>query len=410
MRLRLAGATVAAVPSRPLFGPTRRRRPTGLSQLLAVVAGAALGVVMPRLPVGPLVDSARVFDLLFTVGFGVLGLVSVLFSLLFLVVQWGASTFTPRLRLFRNDPLIWWVFAVAVGLFVYSLTAALSLDPAAPARASVPAVAVIVVVVTLALMRSLQFRAFRSIQLAPTLAAVAVAGNEVIARAYPEPYSARVSGGPALTTGRTVVWTGSPGVLQRLDLPDLVAAATRAGAEVEFSASVGDALWRGRAVAVVLGEGLPDAAVTSAVVLGVERSFDQDPSLAFRLLADIGLRALSSSVNDPATAVQVLDALEPMVGEVSARGLCPSELRDTTGRLRVTVPQPTWDDLIGLSLDDVAVAAAGSPLVLTRLIALLDRLRDAVPAENVASVIARLEHARAELALAQPFVTGPAHR
>ncbi|WP_280670741.1 MULTISPECIES: DUF2254 family protein [unclassified Kitasatospora] len=45
-----------------------------------------------------------------------------------------------------------------------------------------------------------------------------------------------------------------------------------------------------------------------AIVSGQERTFHQDPAFALRLLADPGLRALSSAVNDPATAVQVLDA------------------------------------------------------------------------------------------------------
>ena len=126
--------------------------------------------------------------MLCTVGFGVLGLVSVLFSLLFVVVQWAASSFTPRLRLFRNDPLIWRAFALALGLFAYSLTAALTISPDEPVSAAVPAVALLVLLGTLAVMRSLQVRAFESLQLAPTLAAIAARGRNVLARAYPTPY------------------------------------------------------------------------------------------------------------------------------------------------------------------------------------------------------------------------------
>jgi uncharacterized membrane protein len=40
--------------------------------------------------------------------------------------------------------------------------------------------------------------------------------------------------------------------------------------------------------------------------LGRERTIEQDPAFALRVLVDIAIRALSPAVNDPTTAVQVL--------------------------------------------------------------------------------------------------------
>jgi hypothetical protein len=37
----------------------------------------------------------------------VIGMVSIVFTLLFGVVQWSASSFSPRLDLFRGNPLGW---------------------------------------------------------------------------------------------------------------------------------------------------------------------------------------------------------------------------------------------------------------------------------------------------------------
>src|SRR5215831_14203504 len=45
------------------------------------------------------------------------------------------------------------------------------------------------------------------------------------------------------------------------------------------------------------------------VALGEERTIQQDPALAIRIMADIALMALSPAVNAPTTAVQVLDYL-----------------------------------------------------------------------------------------------------
>jgi hypothetical protein len=78
---------------------------------------------------------------------------------------------------------------------------------------------------------------------------------------------------------------------------------------------------------------VPDEAVLRGLVTGQERTFHQDPLFAFRLLADIGLRALSPAVNDPATAVQVLDTMQSI--------LSPLVTRDPTSPISPTAPGPS---------------------------------------------------------------------
>ena len=107
------------------FGQPRRRLRAGLVQLLFAVAGLGLGLLLPWITVAPTVASSRVTETLVGVGFGVLGLVTIIFSLLFLVVQWAFSSLSPRLNLFRDDPIVWRTFGLAVGVFVFSVTAAL---------------------------------------------------------------------------------------------------------------------------------------------------------------------------------------------------------------------------------------------------------------------------------------------
>jgi hypothetical protein len=46
--------------------------------------------------------------------------------------------------------------------------------------------------------------------------------------------------------------------------------------------------------------------------LGRERTIEQDPAFSLRILVDIAIRALSPAVNDPTTAVQVLDYIEDL--------------------------------------------------------------------------------------------------
>jgi uncharacterized membrane protein len=68
---------------------------------------------------------------------------------------------------------------------------------------------------------------------------------------------------------------------------------------------------------------------TRRAVTGQERG--QDPLFAFRLLADIGMQALSPAVNDPATAVQVLDTIESLLRPLVSRDLDVAEMAASTG-------------------------------------------------------------------------------
>jgi hypothetical protein len=87
-------AVMQRLADRPLgrFARPRRRLRAGLVQLLCALAGLGLGLLLPRITFDSTVASSRVTDALVAVGFGVLGLVTIIFSLLFLV----AAPWAPR--------------------------------------------------------------------------------------------------------------------------------------------------------------------------------------------------------------------------------------------------------------------------------------------------------------------------
>ena len=123
-------------------------------QLLCVLAGRGLGLLLPLISTDATVAGTRVTDLLVGVGFGVLGLVTVIYSLLFLVVQWAFTSLSPRLNLFRDDPILWRTFAFAIGVFVFSVTAALVIGDRQKVSVIVPAAEVVAVLAALALIRN----------------------------------------------------------------------------------------------------------------------------------------------------------------------------------------------------------------------------------------------------------------
>src|SRR5512146_5485 len=96
-------------PVRRLGRALRRRRQlrVGITQLFYVLAGLALGLLLPRIHVGFTVPRAEAAQMLFAVGAGLVTFIGVVFSLLFLVVQFASTTFTPRLNLFYSAPIVW---------------------------------------------------------------------------------------------------------------------------------------------------------------------------------------------------------------------------------------------------------------------------------------------------------------
>jgi uncharacterized membrane protein len=61
---------------------------------------------MSQITAGPTVASAPTAQLLTGIAAGVLPFVAIVYSLLFLVVQFGSTNLTPRLNLFRDNPLV----------------------------------------------------------------------------------------------------------------------------------------------------------------------------------------------------------------------------------------------------------------------------------------------------------------
>ncbi|WP_432085435.1 DUF2254 family protein [Streptomyces sp. bgisy095] len=393
------GATRSGARRRPRRA-TPFRRPSravrrDLSQLLCAVAGLGLGLAAPLVTGGPQVDAGRVVSVLFTLGFGVIGLVSVICSLLFLVVQFSASTFTPRLGLFRHEPVVWRTFAFAIGLFVFCVTSGLAIGSRKTVSTFVPSAAMLLTLVALGLMRTLQMKAFDSIQLGHSLTAITARAHALYDDLYVRPYappSPKARPEPETSTGAyaEVRWSGPPAVLQSINVSLLLDAARKDGSSVAFRVAPGTTLSEGAVIARVTGDGPRAATLLGALSTGVERTFDQDPELPLRLLADIALRALSPAVNDPATAVEALDRLEALLLLLAGRDLDVGRFRDPAGRTRVSVPVPGWDRCVRTAVDDVLFAATGSPMALRRTRDLLRGLAERAPEDRRAVVLDRL--------------------
>lgn len=351
-------------------------------QLLFVVGGIGLGLITTKIRSGALITENRSDDILGAVGFGIIGLVSVIYSLLFLVVQSSNTTFSPRLNLFQDDPWIWRTYAIALGLFAYSMTALLAGGASNTVSVAVPILAFAMALVVIGLIRRILMSAFASLQLSTVIDRLSKSGRVVIELLYPQALSAPDRVVDAHTesaqVGRPVQWAAPSATLQQLDLDRLMATAERTSSMIDVHVRVGSTLWEGATIATVYGD-LPMDTVLASFVTGLDRTFDQDPLLAFRLLSDIGLRALSPAVNDPATAAQTLDAAVGLLMLLGSRNLSIDSLVSSDGTTRVRLSLPTWSDFLREGVDDVLAAAGHSPLMTRHAVAVLRELAERVP-------------------------------
>ena len=113
----------------------------------------------------------------------------------------------------------------------------------------------------------------------------------------------------------------------------------------------------------------------ATVALGSERSMDQDPTFAFRIIVDIALRALSPAINDPTTAVLAVDQLHRLLRTVGKRHLRNDGLSDKSGQLRVVFRTPNWEDYVHLAFSEIR-ACGSSNLQIAQAVASDDREPD----------------------------------
>ena len=91
---------------------------------------------------------------------------------------------------------------------------------------------------------------------------------------------------------------------------------------------------------------LAEKGLMRGVHLATERTFEQDPKYAIRLLVDIAIKALSPAVNDPTTAVQALDQIEDLLRRLARHDLDAGFARapDAVARShRDPYPSATWE-------------------------------------------------------------------
>jgi uncharacterized membrane protein len=321
---------------------------------------------------------------------GMIALTGIVFSLTFVMVQFSATAYSPRLVLWiARDPVMSHALGTFTATFLYATAALAGVDRRGSGK--VPFVSTWVVVALLVASVGMFISLIHRIgllQVNRMLIFTGDQGRRVITTMYPSVKSVAAGNGSvdfhALPRAQTLIHRGRPRSIQAIDAPTLVDLAKSSDGVIEMVVAVGDTIVELTPLLHVFGTPQPinERELRNGIEFGGERTFEQDPKYAIRLLVDIAIKALSPAINDPTTAVQALDQIEDLLLRLGLRHLEIGAFRDRNGKLRLVVPFPAWEDFLRLAFDEILSYGANSVQVMRRMNALVSDLIPAVPEER----------------------------
>ena len=306
------------------------------------------------------------------------------FGSMLVAIQVASGQLTPRIiatTLLRDN-----VIRLAVGLFVFTLLLAIGtvarLDAGLP-DAHLWATALLGFASIIAFLYLIDYAA-RLLRPVSIVWRIGEHGIAVIKAVYPKPIDeVDALKGSRLKRGspdRVITHSGTSAIVLGVNIDAVVVEATRADAVVEFVPRVGDFVAVGDPLYRLYGGArLDKQRLMGLVAFGPERTIEQDSTFAFRVIVDIALKALSKAINDPTTAVLAIDQLQRLLRLVGLRHLHDDQLRDASGRVRLILPTPNWEDFVQLTFSEIRLHGAGEIQVARRLRAMIDNLIDVLP-------------------------------
>lgn len=319
-------------------------------------------------------------------------------SILLLVVQLAGAQLSPRvIGIVFRDRVTRFSLTLFAFTFTITLVVLLRIHTSVPALTAY--VSAYLCLISLGVFLFLIDHVGKSLRPSGALQVVGSLGHKEIQSVYPRRLAGQqdTARGPVNKPGgepAATVPSPDDGVFLAFDLKGLVAMAQETDCVVELVPQVGDFVAVGSPLFRIFGgKGRPSSsALCQSVALGQERTMEQDPAFAFRIIVDIASKALSPAINDPTTAVLAIDQIHHLLRSVGERRLDEGLVHDKSGALRLVYRTPDWEDFVYLAVTEIRQFGGTSIQVARRLRAMLENLAGFLPLERTALL-------RSELAL-----------
>jgi uncharacterized membrane protein len=305
-------------------------------------------------------------------------------SSLLLVVQLASAQLTPRIiGVLLRDSVTKLTLSMFVFTFAFAISALVRIGSTVPLLAT--EIAAYSSAACLAFFLFLIDRVAKLLRPSGALQSVASQAHQVINSVYPRrlgefPGKAAESSDESVKMPARTVWSPRAGVVLAFDVKGLVMLGARHDCVIELVPQVGsfvapgDPLFR-----ISRGADLPADSLHELIALGAERTMEQDPAFAFRVVVDIASKGLSPAINDPTTAVLAIDQIHHLLRHVGGRRLDDLQVQDTTGCVRLMYHTPDWEDFVTLAVTEIRQFGGASIQVARRLRAMLENLIQTLP-------------------------------
>lgn len=332
----------------------------------------------------------------------ILTFTALVFTITMVVVQQAANRRSPRLiPTFLADRMSQVTLGLFMGTFAFSLLVLRDVRSPSEGASFVPGFSValvfVAVLVSLGVFVSYLHHIVESLQVSFIGDRIVNETKDAIDDVYPEDPEDAAEPGELPEDLATVEWSGKPGVLTSVDTSGLLEIA--GGGTVVVLRRQGEYVPSGAPI-IRVSAGI-DIEDVDFVATSSRRSVANDVGLGFRKLVDIAEKALSPGINDPTTAVEILDRLHTLLRMLVSRPVpSPRTVRNDQGS-RVIMASPSFADYLDLATQEIAQYGVASRQVAHRMGDMLDDLITAAPTDRREVLEERLDE------VASKFDFGP---
>lgn len=345
---------------------------------------------------------------------------ALVFSITVVALQQASSQLSPRvLRAFMADRGNQAVLGFFIGTFTYALLVLRTVrSPLEDYNGFVPSLSVTVAIAlaltSVALLIYFVHHAANGMRVSVVIDRATSATAALIRRRYPagvdDPGDTEPPGWLASIPAASV-YAKRGGYLQLINTDALFDLAEEHNLTLRPTPAIGDFVLPGEQLVSVWPDHALDEeatrAIQDALVLGMERTLQDDVAFGFQQLSDMAARALSPGINDPTTAITCIDHLAALLVTVSWRKTPDLVRRGTDGDVRLILQAPAFQELADHVFNPIRHYGGGDPLVAAHTLDVLGRMADLVPASHREPIV---HQGQSLLSAAQARITLAADR
>jgi uncharacterized membrane protein len=327
-------------------------------------------------------------ELLSTAAGGIITVTGVVFSITIVALSLASQQFGPRLLYnFMRDRGNQFAFGTFLATYLYCLLILRTIrqggDPYVPHLSVF--IGFLLVILSLAVLIYFIHHVAESIQAMTVIATVHKDLLRKIDRLFPVPHNESLPWQREASEkfmaedfeGKSLaIKSETTGYLQAINGEGLMQIACKYDLLVQYEQRPGHYVVKNTTIARVLPLGIKEidgwqGRVREAFIIGRQRTEEQDIEFLIFELVEIAVRALSTGINDPHTAITCIDRLGSALAELAGRAMPSPGLHDPQGQLRLITHPHTFQGLVDASIDQLRQYGMGSVAVTIRLLEMI---------------------------------------